>query len=129
MRKRLALACLAGSLGAPAAAGAAEQLAAVTADNQLLLLQSDAPGQVQHAVALQGLAPGDRIVGLDERPATNVLYGLGASSRIYTIQVGSGEARAVGLDPFGPLLAGSEFGFDFNPTVDRIRVVSDAAQD
>jgi hypothetical protein len=29
---------------------------------------------------------------------------------------------------FMPVLAGTSFGFDFNPTVDRIRLVSDSGQ-
>jgi hypothetical protein len=34
----------------------------------------------------------------------------------------------VGSGPFSTLLSGTTFGFDFNPTVDRIRVVSDLDQ-
>ena len=34
----------------------------------------------------------------------------------------------MGATPFIPVLAGASFGFDFNPTVDRIRVTSDAEQ-
>ena len=34
----------------------------------------------------------------------------------------------MGATPFIPALAGTSFGFDFNPTVDRIRVTSDAEQ-
>jgi hypothetical protein len=40
----------------------------------------------------------------------------------------SGVATPVGAAPFAIPLAGASFGFDFNPTVDRIRVVSDAGQ-
>ena len=32
------------------------------------------------------------------------------------------------VPPFSPALSGTEFGFDFNPTVDRIRVVSNTGQ-
>ncbi len=35
---------------------------------------------------------------------------------------------AIGGAPFSPALTGSSFGIDFNPTVDRIRLVSDADQ-
>ena len=35
-------------------------------------------------------------------------------------------ASAVGAGPFTPALAGESFGLDFNPTADRIRLVSDA---
>ena len=38
------------------------------------------------------------------------------------------RATAIGNGPFTPALEGTEFGFDFNPTVDRIRVVSNTGQ-
>ena len=40
----------------------------------------------------------------------------------------SGVAAMVGAGPFTPALIGTSFGFDFNPTVDRIRVVSNTGQ-
>lgn len=127
LRTCAVLAALTGALAAPSGALAAEQIAGVTADNQLVLLRSDAPGNVQYHVALSGLPSGERIVGLDKRPATGALYGLGASSRIYRIDVGSGAAQALG-DPFSPLLEGSSFGFAVNPVADSLRSVSDTRQ-
>ena len=122
-----ALACLAGVLAAPAAADAAEQLAGVTEDNTLVLVRSDAPGNVRYAVPISNLPAGERIVGLDTRPATGALYGLGASSRIYRIDVGSGNALAIG-NPFSPLLDGTQFGFSVNPVADNLRSVSNNRQ-
>jgi hypothetical protein len=55
------------------------------------------------------------------------LYALGSTSRLYTINLSSGAATAVGA-AFTPALSGASFGFDFNPTVDRIRVVSNTGQ-
>jgi len=78
--------------------------------------------------ALTGLQAGENILGIDMRPATGQLYALGSTSRVYTINMSSGTATAVGASPFTTLLAGTSFGFDFNPTVDRIRVVSNAGQ-
>ncbi len=63
-------------------------------------------------------------MGLDVRPANRQLYALSSVSRLYTIDVGTATATAVGTAPFVPALDGSSFGFDFNPMVDRIRVVS-----
>ena len=121
------LACLAGTLAAPAAASAAEQLAGVTEDNTLVLVRSDAPGTVRYAVPIRNLPAGERIVGLDTRPSTGALYGLGASSRVYRIDVGSGNALAIG-NPFTPLLDGSQFGFSVNPVADNLRSVSNNRQ-
>ena len=77
--------------------------------------------------AITGLQAGENILGIDFRPLNGQLYALGSSSRIYTLNLGTGAATAVGSQ-LPTLLVGSDFGFDFNPTVDRIRVVSDLGQ-
>ncbi|WP_245326202.1 DUF4394 domain-containing protein [Hymenobacter wooponensis] len=86
------------------------------------------PDRVVNSAAITGLQSGERILAIDFRPATGQLYGLGSSSRIYVINPTTGAARAIGSQPFSPALTGSIAGFDFNPTVDRIRVVTDAGQ-
>jgi hypothetical protein len=80
------------------------------------------------------------LVGIDFRPAglasANALYGLGVgggdvgSGQLYTIDTRTGVATPVGPRFGSPTvtLTGASFGFDFNPTVDRIRVVNDAGQ-
>ena len=72
---------------------------------------------------------GESIVGLDIRPANGQLVGLGSTSRLYSLNGATAEATAIGAGtPFTPALSGTTFGFDFNPTVDRIRVVSNTGQ-
>lgn len=73
---------------------------------------------------ITGLQMGETVVGIDFRPVNGQLYALGSSSRIYVLNTSSGAATAVGTSPFTTLLTGTSFGFDFNPTVDRIRCVS-----
>jgi hypothetical protein len=65
---------------------------------------------------------------IDFRPATGQLFALGSFSNLYTINITTGVATSIAGAPFTPALNGSAFGFDFNPTIDRIRVVSDANQ-
>jgi hypothetical protein len=77
---------------------------------------------------ITGLQAGESILGIDVRPATGQLYALGSSSRLYVLNTSSGAATAVGTAPFGTLLSGTSFGFDFNPTVDRIRCISNTGQ-
>lgn len=78
---------------------------------------------------LRGLKPGEQVLAIDFRPANGKLYALGSSSRIYTIERETGMATVVGMGAaFTPALDGTEFGFDFNPTVDRIRVTSNTGQ-
>jgi hypothetical protein len=104
-----------------------QQAYAITAGNQLVGLGTGTPGNVAFRATLTGLVPGERMVGIDFRPATGRLYGVGSTSQLYVINHYTGAAERVGA-PFAPALNGTEFGVDFNPTVDRIRVVSDADQ-
>jgi hypothetical protein len=119
---------VAGALAMPGAAWAAEAFYGVTQDNRLVTFQSDNVTNVAPVHAITGLPGGENIIGLDVRPLNGQLYGLGKTSRLYVINPRTGAARQVGATPFIPALAGASFGFDFNPTVDRIRVTSDAEQ-
>ena len=76
---------------------------------------------------ISGLQQNESILGIDFRPLNGQLYGLGSTSRLYTINTSSGVATAVG-GQFSTLLSGFSFGFDFNPMVDAIRVVSETNQ-
>jgi len=101
-----------------------ERLLALTKDMTLLHISASRPSLPLAAVQVKGLAAGDRLVGIDYRIARGVLYGLGQSGRLYTLDADSGQASPVTSEPV-KLVAGSAYGMDFNPTVDRIRVVSD----
>ena len=78
-------------------------------------------------VPVTGLQAGETLVGLDVRPATSALYGIGSSSRLYTLNPLTGAATQVGTAG-AFTLSGTSFGTDFNPTVDRIRVVGNTGQ-
>ncbi|KQT23761.1 hypothetical protein ASG22_06935 [Chryseobacterium sp. Leaf405] len=99
---------------------------AIDNSNNLQIFNPNSPMPVSKTVA--GLQSGENILGIDFRPLNGQLYALGSSSRIYTINLGTGAATAVGTSPFTTLLAGTDFGFDFNPMVDKIRVVSNTGQ-
>ena len=95
--------------------------------NRLIRFDSAAPGTILSNVAVTGLVAGDSLVGIDVRPATGGLYGLSLGSRLYLINPVTGAATQVGSDG-AFTLNGTQFGFDFNPTVDRIRVTTNADQ-
>lgn len=115
--------------------GAATPAAALTAyalrpDNTLLRFDTS-NFSVGGPVSLTGLPAGEVIVAIDVRPATGQLYLLGSSSRLYVARLlyPNPVAAVTAVGPaFTPALSGTRFGFDFNPTVDRIRVVSDTGQ-
>ncbi|MBL9166820.1 MAG: DUF4394 domain-containing protein [Verrucomicrobiales bacterium] len=114
------------TLGSPLAH--AEAIVGLSTDNRIVTFDSSAPGILGTSLAVSGLADGEQLVGIDYRPATGQLYGLGKSSRIYRIDLSTANATPIGGSNFTPALVGDAFGFDFNPTVDRIRVVSDSGQ-
>jgi hypothetical protein len=128
-RTRIALVAGVAALAAaaPRAAHAAEAFYGVAGGNTLVTFHSDAPGAIRTAAPITGLQAGEQVLALDVRPASGQLYALGSTSRLYILSPVSGAARPLG-DPFTPPLAGTNFGFDFNPAVDRIRLVSDGRQ-
>lgn len=101
----------------------------LTDNNQLVKLNTLNPSTSLGMVPVTGLMPSERLIGIDFRPATGQLYAVSNGSRIYSINVMSGAATALGTTPFTPAIEGSEVGFDFNPTVDRIRLVTSSGQD
>jgi hypothetical protein len=114
---------------APAPSG--RLLYAVSGNSNLLSFYSGTPGFINSAVAITGIASGQTLVGTDFRPNTGQLFGLGyntstGESRLYTIDLTTAVATPVGSGPITLALgdATDNIGFDFNPTVDRIRVVS-----
>jgi len=110
-----------------AASARAESITVLTVTNTLLRFDSATPGTISSTVAVTGLQALESLLAIDFRPANGVLYGLGSTSRLYTINTTTGAATQVG-SAGAFTLSGTDFGFDFNPTVDRIRVVSDADQ-
>src|SRR5438045_2902203 len=107
---------------AGAASAHAEDVWALTTTNALLRFDTAAPGTLLGITQISGLQPGESLLNIDFRPANGRLYGLGSTSRLYTVDPGSGVATQVGATG-AFVLNGTAFGFDFNPTVDRIRVV------
>jgi hypothetical protein len=99
----------------------------VTTGNQLVRFDTATPNNVTTIGAITGLQTGENVLGIDFRPANGQLYGLGSTSRLYTINLITGAATQVGTTG-AFTLTGADFGFDFNPTVDRIRVVSNTGQ-
>jgi hypothetical protein len=102
---------------------------ALTDRNSLVNFSPGQPGNINSVRFITGLSQGENVVGIDFRPANGQLYALTTANRLYTINPATGAATQVGTAAIANALSGQSFGFDFNPTVDRIRVVSDADQD
>lgn len=102
---------------------AKENVFAVTSSHQLIQFNAGQPQKTLSSKPLTGLAAGDTLLGIDYRVAKGQLYGLGSSGQLYRVDTKTGVASAIG-SPAGLPAGATEWGFDFNPTVDRIRVVS-----
>ncbi len=74
-----------------------------------------------------GVDGSDPLVGIDRRPADGSVVGISEGGVVYTIDVDSAAATAVGA-AIDPALESGSLGFDFNPTVDRIRVGASTGQ-
>lgn len=98
-------------------------LVAITANHRLVTFRADRPEELLSRVPLSGLLPGEGILGIDHRVARGELFGLSTRGRLLRIDADSGAVTPVG--PGVKLPQARTFGFDFNPTVDRIRVVGD----
>lgn len=107
-----------------APARAAEEIWVLTDNNGLANFISSTPTAFSQR-PITGLSPGEKAVAIDFRPAAPLgrIYAITDQGRLYRIDdPASGAAVAVG--PGGlPVSAGVAVGFDFNPTVDRIRLV------
>jgi trimeric autotransporter adhesin len=114
-------------------------LVAVTESNRLISFTASAPQKLCTPPAqITGLQPGDQILGIDVRPMDGQLYAAGSSGQLYVISTTPGAGFATATR--GPMLqtasgstqfasfTGSGFGFDFNPRVDKLRVVSNTGQ-
>ncbi|TWI61208.1 uncharacterized protein DUF4394 [Pseudoduganella lurida] len=108
----------------------------LTASNKLVSFNRETPGTVRTTLAITGLQGGENLVGIDFRPADGKLYGVGSTGRVYTIDTASGAATlkstlvADSADTTAPYtaLAGTDFGVDFNPAADRLRIVGSTGQ-
>jgi hypothetical protein len=136
---RTACAVLALAFAVPASA---HTLYVLTTTNGLATVDDATPGSPATVLPVGGLAPGDALVAIDVRPQNNRLYGLGynastSSVQLYLVENRAGSANATAIGPAGAFvdaggaalpITGTAFDIDFNPTVDRLRVITGSGQ-
>jgi len=142
----LAASAVAASLVLPAsgasAQGSGPTLYGLTTTNRIVTVNTAFSVFSTNDVAVTGLAAGEQLIGIDRRPNGGVIYGVARAAngtgRLLTVDPTTGistpvaplVAAPVGMTPRGgPItLSGTEFGFDFNPMADALRIVSDTGQ-
>jgi hypothetical protein len=129
---------------APGVAQAQPAVGIVEGSNILVTLDTSAPGTFTSAIPVTGLQAGEHLAGLDYRWTPNIgafannpvgqprLFGVGVTSgatdtiRPYTINAGTGVATLIPGSTSFTVTTGSLYDADFNPTVDRLRVVNNS---
>ena len=135
-RKTLRLLPL-GALALAAAGARAELIYGISTTDGLtgaglVSFDSATPATFTTIAGLTGVVAGQSIRAIDFRPATGTLYALSSSTaaatdlaaQLYTVNLATGALTAVGS---GLTLVGGNsttVSIDFNPTVDRLRVVT-----
>lgn len=111
-----------------------KRLFGLTTDSAIVMVDEGATGpeDVSEPVNVEGLDDGDMLVGLDARPSTGQLFGATDSSRIVAITTEDDDGEVTFEATYqGPSFADEfDYGrppqaFDFNPTVDLLRLFAD----
>jgi len=75
--------------------------------------------------AVTGLAGDRKLVGIDYRVQDGKLYGVGDAGGVYTLD---DAGAATKVKQLSAKLSGTNFGVDFNPAANALRVISDTGQ-
>ncbi|BAZ32910.1 hypothetical protein NIES4074_54170 [Cylindrospermum sp. NIES-4074] len=98
---------------------AAVSLVGLTEGNTLVNFDSSNPSSTS-SVQVTGIK--GTLLGIDRRPANNLIYGLTDTNNLYTINPFTGAATFVSTLSV-PFTGGTISGVDFNPVPDRLRVI------
>jgi hypothetical protein len=116
---------------APLSAAHAEPIVGLTTTNALITFDSGAPTNASALANITGLlGPNERILGIDLRPTTGLLYGVSTANNVYSLTLGGAASFVGGLST---PLASDVIGVDFNPVADvggmaSLRIVSSTGQ-
>jgi hypothetical protein len=125
MRVFAAMVCVMGTAGVVSPVADAALIYGTTTDDTLFTFDSATPGTIISGLAMSGFsANNEHIRGIDFRPATGQLYAIGSFGQLYTVNTTTAVLTPVGTGIGAANMDGTSFGFDFNPTIDRIRVTS-----
>lgn len=103
-----------------------DQVFYALSNNSLLKFNAKNITTAMSTVAITGLTGTEKILSIDFRPATGELYGVSNTNKLFVIRL-NGAARAIGTG-ISPVINGTAVSLDFNPTVDRIRLITNTGQ-
>ncbi len=103
-------------------------LIGLSPNNELVNFMSGPPAQDLGVVPISGMRDQESALAIDTRPRTNELYAITNLNLIYTIDPATGLATQVSTTPLAPIVDGAMLGFDFDPELDVIRLITDNGQ-
>ncbi len=115
---RLAGSLAVASLALAAGSAHAVSVVAITTDNRITIFDSATPSMTSPYVTLTGVTAGARIVGLDQRPGDDQIYGVGTDNKLYTIDATTGVATVHSTLSGATISSSLSYGIDFNPVAD-----------
>ena len=107
---------------------AGDRLFATTDESnpRIVSFDSGTPGTYLTDKPITGLGGGESILGLDSRPRGGAIYVITSADKLYTVDPATGALALVAtLARRPPALGSNKYGVDFNPAVDRLRVIGD----
>jgi hypothetical protein len=129
MNRRLAFAAIAALIGLSAGERAEAETFYAIGDGGLSLLRfsSDDPGSVNRVGFFGGFGSG--LDAIDFRPATGQLYGYqDLTDSYFVVDLASAMLTPASAPEVGASTNTFFLGMDWNPTIDRLRVVTDSGQ-
>ncbi|MFD9907348.1 DUF4394 domain-containing protein [Streptomyces sp. NPDC059063] len=103
----------------------------ISGDGTLMaMFTTDRPNVLDWVRTINGLSGDQKLIGIDFRVQDGLLYGVGDKGGIYTIKTppATPDVVVTKVSQLQIALYGTNFGVDFNPAADRLRVISDNAQ-
>jgi len=100
----------------------------LSSKNELVRYKAGPPAQLVSSIQMVGLTADEHMMAIDFRPSNGRLYGVSDLSMLYLIDPGTGMVKPMSAIPFEPAIKGLTVGFDFDPIVDQIRLVTDLDQ-
>ena len=139
VRRSVAAAAVVASVMAAVVGGGASSAAqpaglrafAISADGTLMAtFTTDKPQELNWVRLIQGFSGDTAALGIDFRPQDGLMYLVGNKGGIYTVKTPPqvADVTVTKVSQLSVPLYGTNFGVDFNPAVDRLRLIGDTGQ-
>jgi hypothetical protein len=122
-----------GTAGNSAAQPSGLRAFGISSDGTLMAtFTTDRPQVLDWVRVIAGFAPGETAIGIDFRVQNGLMYLVSSLGNIYTVKLpippATTDPVVTKVSQLTVPLYGTNFGVDFNPAADRLRVISDNGQ-